>query len=433
MSKASLALRVGVIMVACLAVTPAMAQSYANLGSFKFADYDRGQNASVLQRERPEYAALGIRRGGFLLYPKLATGLGYTDNVLSTATNEKSDTYLSLAPSISAQSDWSRHALQGSAGAETEKFADQTSEDVTNWYVNGVGKLDVVGNSFVQLGSELRSGHLKRSSIGFPALGAEPAKVLYGNIFGRGVYQFGRSRAIGTALYNKTDFDDVRSRAGGTIDMDNRDAKSWRVTGRGEYAVSPDTALFGEVSYAEIDYPTDNLAGSSRNSTDTNVKAGANFDLSALVRGEIGVGYQSRDYADPIYAGVKGLSIASEIEYFPTELTTLSGTLSRGVEDSALSGSGGYLSTAGSVAVDHELLRNVLLRAAVSYENADFKGVDRTDKIYELSVGAKYLLNNSAGLGATLSHGKRESSGSVAFTGPEYASTRFMLSFVLQR
>ena len=37
--------------------------------------YDRGANVSVRQRPRPEYDALGIHTGGFMVYPKMNVGL----------------------------------------------------------------------------------------------------------------------------------------------------------------------------------------------------------------------------------------------------------------------------------------------------------------------------------------------------------------------
>ena len=43
--------------------------------------------------------------------------------------------------------------------------------------------------------------------------------------------------------------------------------------------------------------------------------------------------------------------------------------------------------------VDHELLRNLLLRAVVSVGDDDFQDIDRSDTYVRAGFGAKYLMN----------------------------------------
>lgn len=54
-------------------------------------DFDRGRNTAVFERARPEYDALGIRAGGFLVLPSLETTAGVTNNVFLNSTNTSSD------------------------------------------------------------------------------------------------------------------------------------------------------------------------------------------------------------------------------------------------------------------------------------------------------------------------------------------------------
>src|SRR5690348_11759208 len=51
------------------------------------------QGAGVLDRSRPEYDALGVPLGSFLLFPTFAAGLSYDDNILRTGSGALSDTF----------------------------------------------------------------------------------------------------------------------------------------------------------------------------------------------------------------------------------------------------------------------------------------------------------------------------------------------------
>jgi hypothetical protein len=147
------------------------------------------------------------------------------------------------------------------------------------------------------------------------------------------------------------------------------------------------------------------------------------------MRGEVGLGYVSRDYVSS--SAVEGFAMRGTVEYFPTQLTTITGTLRRSVEDSVFQSSSGYFATGGSLRVDHELRRNILLMAFADYEHQDFSDVDRTDKVYTISAGLTYLLNRTVGLNANIGHTERQSDGVDRLR--SYSETRGSIGVVLQR
>ena len=51
------------------------------------------QGAGVLDRARPEYDALGLPVGSFILYPTFATGLSYDDNIFRTSAASAGDSF----------------------------------------------------------------------------------------------------------------------------------------------------------------------------------------------------------------------------------------------------------------------------------------------------------------------------------------------------
>ena len=86
-------------MVACAAAT---AHAQDDTGMFV-----RDRDVSVLDRPHPEYDALGVRQGGFLIFPKLETSLDGDDNIYGTTRGKASDGIFEAKGSVDARSQWS--------------------------------------------------------------------------------------------------------------------------------------------------------------------------------------------------------------------------------------------------------------------------------------------------------------------------------------
>ncbi len=74
------------------------------------------------------------------------------------------------------------------------------------------------------------------------------------------------------------------------------------------------------------------------------------------MRGEISAGYIQQDFDEVAFKDTDGFAARAQLEWFPTELTTVTVAGGRSIEDSATPGVGGLLSSNLSVGVDHELL-----------------------------------------------------------------------------
>ena len=123
-------------------------------------------------------------------------------------------------------------------------------------------------------------------------------------------------------------------------------------------------------------------------------------------------------------------SARASLEWFPTQLTTVTFTGARTIEDSAIIGSGGYVSTNLAVQVDHELQRNVILSGQVTYGNDDYDGIDRTDKRFGAQASATYLINRHLGASLAVSHYEQNSDG--ADSGVNFDLNKLMVSLVTQ-
>ncbi len=411
--------------------SPAMAQSEVSLAIDSFADYDRSENVSVLQRPHPEYDPLGVRAGAFLLFPKLVLGGGATDNALATNANERSSAIATLAPSLTARSQWSRHALEIGGGAQLRRYSSSDSENETAWWLDARGRLDALESSRIEFGVHAGKRYEDRLEANAPVGAVKPASYIVKEAFVRGVYELTRVRFILASDVMDLDYADELRFTNGTVSHDNRDQTLLGASARGEVAISPNFALFAQGGYRASKYKDKLPAiGFNRDSDEASVALGASIDSNALIRGEIAVGYLQRDYASAAYGTISGLYVKAHAEYFPTSLITITAAAERSVEDSAFLGTGGYFSNKASLRADYELRRNLVLSAEGGYGYDDFRSFDRRDRVKEALAEVRYLMNRKMTVNAQLKYTARDSRG--LFARPDYDVLRVACTLTVQ-
>jgi hypothetical protein len=413
--------------------TPAAAQNVNEyfLNSPIPFDVSRGQNISVLERPRPDYEAAGIRAGGFTVYPRLNLGLGYSNNVYGQKTDKVGDGYVAIDPSVDIASNWSRNSLTLSGGGKLRRFFSQTLKDEDGLFASGTGRLDI-GDSSITGHGGIKRGYQSQDSGQFPVNSAQSIPYVQSTGELRGNYQGARFRLVGFADVNRINFQNTRALDDTTLDENSRDQTITRGSGRIELAVTPTSALFVQGVYVDTNYDSAIAlgGGGNRDSREWTALAGATFDLTSLVRGSIGAGYVKRTYKDPIYSTVAGLSADIRLDYFLTQLTTISFEGRRLIEDAVTPGSSGFFSTVGTLRVDHELRRNILLNLHGSYERDAFRDITRRDNAWSLGGGANYFFNRRIGLTAETSYFNRKSQGLPV--GLNFNEVRGSLSLLFQ-
>lgn len=413
------------------AQTQAQSLESGFLGSEIPWDASRGENVSVLERPRPEYEAVGIQAGSFTLYPRTSIGLGFSNNVYAQRHDAVADGYGSFDPSLTLRSDWTRNSLSLSATGAFRRFFDETPRDENGFKVNGSGRLDL-GDDRLAAQAGITRGYSPQYFGDYPINARESFEYTLKTALLRDTWEGARFRLIGSADTNRLTFNNPQTLDGGRLDGSSLDRTVDRASGRVEYGANPDAAAFVQVTYINTDYDSHDALGAqgSRSSHEVRELAGATFDLRGLFRGAVGLGYTSRNYADPRYGHIAGVAADVRLQYFVTPLTTATLEVSRSVEDAISTDSGGYFATTTNLRVDHELLRNLLLNLGGGYQVASFKGISRHDRVYSAVGGANYLLSRELGLNFTLSYLKRNSDGVGGITFGE-AEGKLGLTFQL--
>jgi hypothetical protein len=392
---------------------------------------DRGRNESVTDRVRPEYQAPGLRLGAFNLRPSLGLEAGTDSNIFYRDANTVDDVVYATRPRVEAETTWSRHRIAAAIGLDDYRFQDSSSEEHTDVYAEGEARLDVRRGSYLQVGGGQARRAEARSSPDSPGAAAKPVRYEDRYAYLSGTHEFGRLRATLRADRRGLNYKDVPLIGGGIVDQDVRDYVATTLTGRMEYALSPDTAILGQISGNTREYDVKPpRAAFNRDSKGSSYFVGFNTDLSNLIRGEIIVGYLQQNYDDPGLPSPKGPAVEGKIEYFLSPLTTVTVDGRRRVEETNTAAAAAYLTTEFGGRIDHELRRNVLLSGGVNGENRDFEGIDRTDQLLFADAGARFLLNRRVELGARWRFERQNSSGVAS--APDYEVNRFVVSAALR-
>jgi hypothetical protein len=421
----------GVILggVTLLAVAPAMAQQKALADGPSQSMFARDRNVSVLQRPHPGYEPFPVPLGAFTGLPKLAAGVEANDNIYASQTAKSADTIFTINPEVDLTSNWSRNQLQAYARSASRQYSKHNSESTTDWQVGGAGRLDA-GHGNLNAGGDTGYFTEPRTSTNTSHVSAHPIRYTQSNAFVGGMQELNRVRLSARYDYANLDYQNGRDGAGASVFENDRDHHISTVSGKAEYAVSPATAVFVDAAYNEHRYSlTPPSVSTDRNSKGSEVHVGANFDISHVTRGEVEVGYLKQDFAST-FGSISGLSAKALVEWFPTQLTTITLNGSRAFQDAAVAGSPAYIAEIVGLQADHELLRNVILTGHVGLENDDYHNVARKDRSTSASVGVKYLLNRLVGVSVSYVYLDQDSSG--AAKGPKYTVNRVMASTTLQ-
>jgi hypothetical protein len=402
--------------------------------------FDRGENVSVRERPRPEYQAAGLHLGGFMVYPKLTASGTYDDNIYALEHHAVGDEVFSLVPEIDLQSTWSRNAIAAYVRAQQDLYVKHASENSTQYGAGLSGKFqfgesDLTGG--VDYGHYVlprtAANNISSSNPTISGISKHRIPYDYTALHAQLAHTFNRLRLAARADYQIYDYQNGETANGVTVFEKDQNHKVATYAGKAEYAISPNTAFFVYGAYNDRRYdlnpPTPGIL-LTRDSDGYDLGAGINFDLTHLVRGEVQLGYIDQHYKSHLFKDIKGLSAKGQVEWFPTQLTTLTLTALRSVGDSGIIGSAGFLTTTGAIQVDHELMRNVILTANATYGQDQYSGIDRTDDHWGAGVSANWLLNRRVGLTFSYTYLNQRSFG--ASRGPSFGDSRLTVATVLQ-
>lgn len=374
---------------------------------------------TVMQRPRPEITPLGLSIGEFLVLPRLSLAGAYDDNLLAEDVAERSGFRSEISPEVEVRSDWGNHALNLLANADIGQNSEFGSEDYEDWAVSTDGQLDVLRTVRVYAGAGGGHDHVERTSPE-DSNGIEPTQFDFATAFGRYVQQFGRFSLQVNTEFDRNDFQDVlgvRNGIAAPINQDDRDRTEYRLGVRGGYEILRDYEAYLRVTNNRREYDDLlDISNTDRSSDGYEAVAGVALDLGGVVFGDVYLGYWSQDYAAP-FPDIETPVFGTSLFWNPSGLTTVSVGLQRSINEAVNIQFSGYTSTETSFAVDHELRRDLLLRAGINYTTDEYTGIGvaaRDDKTYDIRLGPTYLANRYVHVSLEYRYLQRESDDNTA-------------------
>lgn len=383
--------------------------------------FSRDKYIAVLDRQQPDFDPDPVRAGAFSVRSYAEAGAEYETNVFAEEEDEDADTVISLEVGARANSNWSRHGLSVFGNARYNEYLDFSDNSALNSNIGASGRIDVTrGFSLNPTVGYSETVEQRGDFVGAQGL-AEPVQATrtLGGLDAN--YATGRLRLLAGVTVRDADFDDVDLLATtGQLDQDFRDQTTTTTRARATFAVTPNFAVFGQVSRSDVEYDQTVLIDSIervRDRQESAARLGADFELNALVRGEVGVGYFESDVDDDFFADTDGLSVDSRVIWFPSRITNVIFTARRGVVDFGLQDAASAIQTAYGATVVHELRRNIVLSAGARVSEEEYEDIDRSDERLEFRASATYKLNPNVHFEGFARQISRDSSGDASGSG----------------
>ncbi|TVV71975.1 outer membrane beta-barrel protein [Sphingomonas solaris] len=360
---------------------------------------------TVLDRSRPEYDPVGIRTGGFRLYPQVSARVGYGTNTL-TRNSGNGDVFGRLRGALTARSDWNRHSLQADGFVDQRAYSRFQTENGTTYNGSVAGRLDVTRSLSLDAGAQIGRIIVDRRATTEFITTRRPVRYDLRSANAGANLTAGRFSYTLVGSVSEFDYKNAETPAGLPLNQQFRDFTLWDAALEVAYG-SPEggPALFGSVRTDARRFRVRNVL--DRDADGLELLGGVRGDITPLLRGRLGAGYLWQSFKDPSLKTRGGLALDVRLDYLASELTTVSLRARRLFKNVASVTAPATLSTELAVGVDHELLPNLILSPSANYENADYVNSPLRVKRYGADLGAIYYVDRRFRLDGNVGYRKR--------------------------
>ena len=361
------------------------------------------EDETVVRRTAPEtspFAPVGIRRGGFVLFPELEVGTVYSSNVAATAQNMRDDFGLRLAPKIALRSDWERHALAFEGQGEMVFWNEVEDQNINNGSIAASGRLDIRSTTTLDWSSGVGWSQTTVSDPEVPDTALSPRMDTAYNLLARLTHVMGRVVTQTTAAATWFKFGNLDLSGLGVEDNEDRDYVAPAIGLRVGYQMSDAVQPFVEVTWSPRlhDVRVDRN-GLRRDSQGVVIRPGITFNDGSIWSGEVAARYEYRNSEAPLLASQSALGMDANVSWNPTELTTVQFTAASQIEESADALVSGAINYSAGVLVTHQMLENVALEAGLSVGYTDYDDIS-SETGFGATLGAAYAIHREVELTA---------------------------------
>jgi hypothetical protein len=350
----------------------------------------------------------GVRMRRFLVVPQIDFAQAYNSNIYAMRAHRKSDYVSTARPQVTAQSNWSRHALNVLLKGEFNRFAVHDKENTDNYTAAVDGRLDVLRQTALGGGLSWVRAHEDRGDPNSPATALHPTQ--YDTTTGKlGLWRnLGRFNARVDGEIKNIDYKNDLTRGGLLVNNNLRDRTDYAQALRLGYQAYPGYEIYTAGTFDNRVY--DIKAPLNRNSRGDSVVAGVSHDLSGKTKADAFAGYTHRNYGvglRDIITPVYGMGLTWNV----TDASSVIARISRSIEETTLAGSTAYVLSDYGLDYQHAFTRRLLGTLGAELASYQYKGFgpQRRDDLGIGRLGLRYSLNRLFSLGADYTFTTRDS------------------------
>jgi hypothetical protein len=358
--------------------------------------YNTDAGVTVETRLHPEQMPLGVREGAFEFLPQLDESVGYSSNALP-GPYRRGSWQVGTAPALAIASGWSRDSFGALFSVQDTRYLSLPSQDRTDATAAVAGRLDV-GEDKLTLAAAHQAQHEDRGTL--DAIASDrPIAFQIDDLRASYAMTRGQWTVEPNAQASNWTYDGTT-----ILGVPASQAYRDRVVAQGGVTVHYELAPLRTVVFVTRaigqDYTQAPPGQPSSNSTSYQMLIGMDYDDDTVWRWRLLIGGEARRFATKQYRPQNTLIAEAGVGWSPSGMTTVNATVSRETGDAEQEGVSGLVYTSARLTIDHEYLRDLLFRASLGLQRADFfQGGYQVGTT--AGVGATWVMNRSARLSFT--------------------------------
>jgi hypothetical protein len=331
---------------------------------------------------------VGIRVEGFLLKPAIEISRGVDTNPTRVPNGPRSQ-FTMVQPELLAKSEWNNHELAATLRGSYLSYDSLSSINRPSADLRVNGRIDVRRDTKIIFEGRFLLGAEYAGSPNLTAgLAKLPIYTTVGTTVGL-VQNFNRLELTAKGSFDRSVYRHSELTDGTKASNEARNYNQYGVSLRAGYEITPGIKPFvqADADRRIHDITCDcNLNNLNRDSHALTPKAGAAFEITRILTGEISVGYLMRRYQDPTLTDLRGIVTDASLTWIATGLTTLILTAKSYADESILPGVSGALRRDVGLQVDHAFRRWLVGTVKVGAGFDEYVGLGRADR--RTSIGA---------------------------------------------
>ncbi|MDP3029169.1 MAG: outer membrane beta-barrel protein [Deltaproteobacteria bacterium] len=349
----------------------------------------------------PEFAMAegNLHIGALELHPYLTLKETYSDNIYSTATEEKHDYITTIIPGMRLQFPFRAHQLALEYNVVLNEYKKYDEENITNHNANALLDFKFGRRLGLKLSDVYARGHEPRgsSSTGL-------------------IEKYKTNAAAASATYQMADVSMVQLDYAKTtynfITSQFRDRDEDLISAYIYYRFLPKTSVFLEYDYKSVNF--DPISDDLDNKVDSGF-LGLTWEITEKSKGTIKGGYLWKDFDVQSGGDLETWTASIDLDHRFTDYTSIRLIGQRMVNESNLQGTKYIITTGAYAEFTHRFIAKLAAIVRGSYGKDDFSDVVppetrvRKDRTAVAGIGLKYFIQNWLAIAVDYNHRDRNS------------------------